>query len=446
MPYAGEHASSTGHSDLLRRLDFTRTVSRWDLHATRGTGGHPRDLVISPAPGPARDIDRVVAVDGSMLDLSPGASATIFQIGTAAIDLRTYAASGAHRSGPVDLPLLKAALHEQRVGWCMASSGASAASGADEIDLWREDVFSAFADTSVAVSDTVRRSVLDGLMALYGTPGRPASAVLLDGCPCGCPATGLVVPAHGTSCPSCGGALWPTDVLRLESEYEPQRAVVQLMLAAERLVTLLYIDAGYQDDPSALGRTMFFTDGPLAFFGATTRLKTPMISYWQGLVKASDDEGFDLPILVGVEKSGYFVDHARQIAGAFAPRSFVVPTDAYIATEIAKRPRRPGRERPFGVGTHYGRQVLYKSAVGQMLVLSVPTGGVPYLGGACPGPPRCPDLATVFRCLDDMASAVHPEALFPVVEANRVAALPEASKPLFVEAVLDATRRVSERG
>ena len=430
MPYPGEHASPVAHSEMLAKLDFTRTLERWEVRARRPVGECPQGLAIRDAMGSADVAEQVVAVDGSLLVVSvdTGHGAAVIQVGVASIALGAYLASAEVHGRPVDRPMLSASVEKDRLYWLLATSGAVPRSGGDEMDLWREDVFHGFRESTVTLAPGVERSLLDGLFVLYGRPGKAAQHVVVPACPHGCRERVFEVGREPLVCGSCKGMVYPTDVLRTHTECglhgaRPE-AVQRLMVAAERLVTLLHIEHLYQESPSSLGTTMFFTDGPLAFFGATGPLKVAMGSYWAALVRIATARGLGLPLLVGIEKGGVLVEHVQQIADAFAPGTYCVPDDTYMARSVTNN----DTGKPFGADTYYGHHVLYKDLAGQMHVLSVPK--MPGESGN-----RCtyPRLDAVLAQIDTMRSAIHPGALFPVVEAHRVAALPSAAEPMLLE-------------
>ena len=94
----------------------------------------------------------------------------------------------------------------------------------------------------------------------------------------------------------------------------------------------------HQQQPAALARCVFLRDGPLAFFGQTSNLYDPFrkgLEWMRGLAEIH---------LVGLEKSGAFVDHARQIESRVPLRSALILNDDYIYRYIVpKDPRAPPR-------------------------------------------------------------------------------------------------------
>jgi len=443
MPYKGEKASPTAHVALLRDPSFAAVAKRWVIRPDRAAAAPPKGLTVLDAGslGLPNDIELVVAIDGSNIDsaIDQGCTVIATQIGVRAIRLAPYLASAGRHGRPVDLDAFRASKITDRTGWLMAGSGCIPNSGGDGFDLWRQDTYEAFTNARAAMSSTWQPSLVDALMLVHGGPGAPSGTVRLDHCPYGCSSSPLDVGPGGDPCPTCGRVLYPTDVLRCHEEYEsfgPNATPAnRLMLAGERLLCLLHVDHLYRSSPEALARTMFFTDGPLAFYGPTAPMHTKWLSYWSALSR----EPTGAPTLVGIEKTGAFVEHGKQIARFFAPRQFAIPSVDYIVNNIRPGRGRSNRWREFGSDEYYGRHVFYKNASGAMLTLTIPRGdGSPYGAGDPCAPSEYPQLATALAQLDKMQSSMYSNALFPVVEAHSVASLPLRSRPIFADFVRSA--------
>ena len=446
MPYEGEKASPTAHVALLQDPRFAEVAKGWAIRPDRAATAPPGGLTIAGADslGPPGDIELVVAIDGSVLDfpVDLGYMAIVTQIGAVTINLAPYLASAGRHGRPVDLDAFRASQISDRIYWLMAGSGCRPISGGDGFDLWRDNTDKAFREARAAISSSWEPSLLDALMLLHGAPGAPSGTVHLDRCPYGCPSPLPDIGADGARCPSCKRVLYPTDVLRCHEEYEehetpgPNRtAANRLMFAGERLLSLLYIDHLYRHSPEALSRTMFFLDGPLAFYGPTAPMHTKWVSYWSAL--SGGPHG--APVLVGSDKTGAFIEHAKQIDRFFAPRQFAIPSNAYIVDNIRPGRGRASRGRVFGDDEYYGRYVLYKNASGTMFALTIPRRrGSPYGAGDPCDPSEYPQLATALAQFDKLQSSMYANALIPVVEAHNVTSLPVRSRPMFSDFVRSA--------
>lgn len=132
-------------------------------------------------------------------------------------------------------------------------------------------------------------------------------------------------------------------------------------------------------------------------------------------------------MLIGVEKSGTFVDHYEVLdaptrhsngKARFKPQSAILLTNEYIRNHIAIG------DKPFGEDTYFGRKFFYKTASGARIVASLP-----FLTEKASNLSRgdishFPRLADAMSLLDATFSARFPNAIGPLISANAEAAIP----------------------
>lgn len=170
------------------------------------------------------------------------------------------------------------------------------------------------------------------------------------------------------------------DVLRVYEEFSDEGENLgplnRAMNIAERLLLIAYIDGFYREDPSRLGQGLFITDGPLALYGPMAPMKSKFLSYWEQLCHDLDRRDIAAPLLVGIEKTGRFVDHARAIQDHIKPGHVMVLDTPYINQYIVNQKS----EHFYGQDEFYGRRFFYRTTTGEVLVVTVPRlpGGRPY--------------------------------------------------------------------
>jgi hypothetical protein len=157
---------------------------------------------------------------------------------------------------------------------------------------------------------------------------------------------------------------------------------------------------------------LFVKDGPLAFFGVTAPLYRPMRDLMAFLGEANDP----YINLVGLEKSGPFVEHAAAIEDAIPANHALVLTNDYTYKHVV-----PGdaSQQKFGKNTYYGAKVIFRGEQNDTYVASVPT--KKYLTV-----PTLVDLfhaAEVLRTTARLRCSMYDNALIPVVLANRLVSL-----------------------
>ncbi|MFJ5835170.1 hypothetical protein ACIQGO_00055 [Streptomyces shenzhenensis] len=342
----------------------------------------------------------------------------------------------ANRSGLVDARELERAQITQTVNSVLPGSNVFL-KGVTGRDSWRGEFDRSFTESEISDFGTPF-SLTDALMTIHGRPGAPASSLILSKCPV-CGAAGQKVTASGGACsiPDCSAELYPTDVLRGYEEFaddgENLLTLTRAMNMAERLLLISYIDGFYRVEPRRLSQGIFITDGPLAVYGPAAPMKSRFLEYWNQLCVALEQRDLAPPLLVGIEKSGRFVDHARVI-GSHIPNGHVMMLDTpYINRYVTNQ--KP--EHHYGKDEFYGRRFIYKTTTGEMLVVTVPRvpGGHPYEkprwqdnGTYIKGPSEefesYPTLKVTLEALDLMQTQLYPNAVIPVALAHSASSLP----------------------
>ena len=219
------------------------------------------------------------------------------------------------------------------------------------------------------------------------------------------------------ACPSCGGPVYLADALRLYERIDDELGAASilgyLLTALEQLVLVHLIKSICAMKPALLSEVLFVKDGPLAFFGTTAPLHRPMrelMTYLGGL-------GHRPPIhLVGLEKSGPFVEHAIAIEDKLEPGDLLVLTNDYIYRYV--QPGDP-KSQSFGRNTYYGAKVIFKGTASDTYVATIPTGD--HLDR-----PTLSDLfngAAILRVLSRLRCSMYDNSLLPIALANRLVSL-----------------------
>ncbi len=137
---------------------------------------------------------------------------------------------------------------------------------------------------------------------------------------------------HTFACARTNRPIYLTDVFRLHERIDENLGaggiLGYLMTTIEQLIVVHILRLIARRRPAALSNIAIIKDGPLAFFGVTANLHNPMRRLLVQLSRTAE------PILVGVEKSGPFVEHAHQIRDKMQPGQALILNDAYIYRNI----------------------------------------------------------------------------------------------------------------
>jgi hypothetical protein len=226
-------------------------------------------------------------------------------------------------------------------------------------------------------------------------------------------------------CPSCGQPIFISDVLRLHEAVDEEQGASgilgYLMTTLEQLVLVQLIMRIQRLKSDVLRQVLFIKDGPLAFFGQTAPLVRPMrelTAFFLGKRSRKTGSSSSLLKLIGLEKSGPFVEHAAQIENEMKPGTAIILTNDYIYKYIV--PGNPAVQQ-YGNNTYYGAKAIYKTEDGSMYVVTMPVGS--YLSNPTFG--DIPSVTEVLSIIGSLRCSMYENALVPVALANKLVSLSE---------------------
>ena len=216
-------------------------------------------------------------------------------------------------------------------------------------------------------------------------------------------------------CPHCGEKIYLTDVLRLheaiDNELGAGGILGYLTTTVEQIIIVYLIKQMLTIRPSLLEQTLFVKDGPLAFFGQTANLHKPMR---QLMIFLNEHHAI---YLVGLEKSGSFVEHAVQASKRMLPKQMLLLGNSYIYKYII-----PGNGRdnePYASSSYYGHKVIFKSEHNNVYVATIPNTQAKV-------EPQIDDYININEILYNITALkcdLYYNSLVPVVLANKLVSL-----------------------
>ncbi len=229
------------------------------------------------------------------------------------------------------------------------------------------------------------------------------------------------------------GTLYSTDALRIHEGMVPDSTngamFAEIMQTIERILIIHILRWFERKNLLYLLKDIaLVVDGPLALFGHPAGLLLPII---RELRRINDEtkkktDGVSI-LLVGIEKTGFFVNHFERIdqnkngtSGFFAPQTVSLLSDEYIKKNIVFS----DSTKPYGQETYFGRKFFYKTKSGARIVASLPMLDVSYEDQSRAEPDQYPRLADALALFDQVASSRFPNALSPLISANAEAAIP----------------------
>lgn len=442
MPYEGEYA---GYNPVRRLAESQRVhdlLRKHKLVPTPSSGGVIGNVgcnIITPEILPRRNgwvPDFVLAIDGSYAEVSvdngfPGAKAAYITVAAVLLKLKLMRELDAAR--PVDPRVFRETRTTDPVDAVLPGCNITFEGELNPRASLRRGVLELFAsqqafDTGETLLDTYHVLLGYKPAAAQGCPyGEDCGHSSPDGAyqrgtntyPCSCP---LRLPLHST------------DALRFHERFNPlgENGAVfsEVMQVIERL-WLVHVLRGMEarGHLNALSRLAVVLDGPLAVFGQPAWLSRAISTELERLnnnLRAAT--GNDM-LIVGVEKTGVFVDHFERLCAAadtkriplnVAPQTAMLLSDDYIKKQIIFSEG----THPYGAATYFGRKLLYRTKSGARIVASLPFLDIDHRDLTTAQPSQYPRLADALNLFDALISSRYPNALVPIALAHSEAAIP----------------------
>jgi hypothetical protein len=224
-----------------------------------------------------------------------------------------------------------------------------------------------------------------------------------------------ISPAFTFNCPHCGGSIYLTDVFRLheaiDNELGAGGVLGYLATTIEQMVIVFLIKQMLTIKPSLLSETLFIKDGPLAFFGQTANMQKPM----RRLVSFLNQH--HAIYLVGLEKSGSFVEHAELVSKKMLYKQMLLLGNKYIYKYII--PGQANNNKPYASSSYYGHKLIFKSEHGNVYVATLP-----YIEAKVE--PSMSDYINIHEVLFNITALkcdLYYNSLVPIVLANKLVSL-----------------------
>ncbi|MXX87301.1 MAG: hypothetical protein F4Y71_12685 [Acidobacteria bacterium] len=406
-------------------VDFQGTISVKDANEK-----HPLPASVNGARSPDH-INRVIAIDGSVVSAPvrngyPGAEAALLRIAAVVLDLDKI-----RNPDPRRIPRPSEIREMEQ---CDALDAVLPGRNVTERDhpndsprrFFRRTIFRALSGPIEAGHE----SLLDTLTAITSDRTGGEIACPVEDC------SKRVTPSPVfCRCPCARKeGIYPTDALRLHERFDETGSNGQVFTLAQQvtehlaLVNILrYCEKA--GNPDFIRDTAFIMDGPLALFGMSAWLHEWIGREVRRIHTRYVDANHPGVLLVGVEKTGQFLEHLKQLdwseldgPGTAIPNgTALAPSKDYTHQHIVNR---PAEAKDFGSQTYYGRKVLYKNRNGQHSVVTTPIVNPSGEDKNCIDRHAFPRLGETLNILDDLATYLYEDGFAPLVRAHAHAAIP----------------------
>ncbi len=180
-------------------------------------------------------------------------------------------------------------------------------------------------------------------------------------------------PKELKTCQQCEMPIYPTDSLRLHEEISDfgsnTSPMTRFMNVIEHLSMASLIRMLSEHQPETLSRMAFIIDGPLAIFGEPSWVSKRLMYFYNRINRELDTRGLPAPLIIGLQKEGQAMDHARSIQSFVGAGRYRVIDDDYRKQYISAG---MSNSLNFGDETYYGQDFILKTEKGQIFVIALP--------------------------------------------------------------------------
>ncbi len=228
------------------------------------------------------------------------------------------------------------------------------------------------------------------------------------------------------------GQIFLTDVFRLDEVVDEDLGAAGMLGYVTRLIEQLiivhFIRCIHRLKTDSLHEFLFIADGPLSFSAQTANMRDPMRNLCDFFKKSSN------LFLVGLEKSGAFVDHAQAIClpkhkvEILKQGQYILLSNHYIYKYI-----KPGdaNKMTYGITDYYGGKVIFYSYDGQVIVLTVPVPNKTAIKN--PIKDDYYNLEVIMLNIQKLRCDMYDDAIVPIALANKLVSLANHPSKILLE-------------
>lgn len=413
-----EYASRSAHGHVIKDPSVQEFLDECNLPKRADEVVLSKDNLTSYEPVSPNPIRHIIAVDGGYSEVPvqtefPSATIAFFQFGALFFSVEDLENIEEQPFiDPDDMSKLK---NIQRLKLTLPVRNVVKKSEVSLTDSVRMAIYEFFRNKPEdgALIDTLK-------WFLYKEYDEPQEVWVLGSCPlCREPSIPLkrsqMRADYSFSCDRCKGTIYLTDTFRLHEAIDDELGAGGVLgyvsTTIEQLLVVHLVRLLVKTKPALLKQILFVKDGPLAYFGQTANMHKPMRELVAYLF-----EHHEL-FLVGLEKSGAFVEHADEIADRLEPGTVLIMDNDYIYKYVL--PGKADPANPYGRTTYYSNKIIFKTTGSSMYVVSLPTTEVL----ADPTIDDFKNLEVLLTNIEKLRCDMYDSALVPVALANKLVSL-----------------------
>ena len=421
-----EYASKINHSAIIKSQEISEFFESYQtVEFDMGKHIMPKGFDIKY--GTPKNIKHIFAIDGSYKDISinlkfPSISLAYFNIGVLSFDMLDYDALTT--SNFINPALLKKIKDVSKVCFTIPTNNIikkGVNSFKDSVRVRINEVFDN--PNYTALKKYSLNSILEWVIYEEWNDNKQP---LIINCP-NDECVNKIVFNQGEyvkMCPECGKEVYLSDYLKLyDLITEPSGAsgiISFLCNAVEQLYVAEIIRYMIEHSPASLSEIVIIKDGPLAFFSKTFRL----CAHFRNLFSFLSNT--EMPVyLVGIEKTGPFVEHANFIKDKLKKGQFYIFNEQYIKKYVQP----VESDSIYGSNTYYGKKVMFKTEAGDVLIAVIP---VKFYEEEI-GPDKLIGAEVCLQTLSKLRCNMYDNSIVPIAIINKLVSISEIPSANLLE-------------
>ena len=424
---AFERARGIGHVPIVQNEFVQKKLNDFKIVTTEPIEELPKDLIISLKDEIDKEElpDYIISFDGSNQEVAidekfPSTRIGYIQIGAVLVFLNEMLSQQNQQF--VNPSIIKDTICESLQAMVLPGTNICERVCDNLINSWRFGIYEIFKEYQI--EDIQLLDIYMNLVS-YGIDRLKRNNVVLKKCS----ATkkcmrNILIPKEGRKCPKCNEILYPTDALRIHEEvHDLQSNVIPLnrtMNCLEHINLIGYLLYLINRRPDILSKIAFIIDGPLAIFGPQAWLHHAILNFINKYIyKNLEANNIEYPVIVGIEKTGNFAEHAEIISRFLEPQTVMILTEDYIYKYILSN--KPLSEL-YGSESYYGQKIFYKTKKGEILTVTIPKREKGPL--TVDSLINHPVLLKTLHLLDNIGTMLYKDALIPIALAHSYVSIP----------------------
>lgn len=224
------------------------------------------------------------------------------------------------------------------------------------------------------------------------------------------------------------GSFFLTDVFRLHEAIDEDLGaggiIAYVRNLIEHFIIIHTLKGLYEQRKETVQNVIFIKDGVLAFFGQTANMHSPMRNLLNFLKKNKVNVN-----LVGVEKSGAFVEHANEIKDSLKKGQYFLLSNNYIYKYI--KPGDPNTKEPFGKTSYYSSKLFFKTRDGKIYIISLPSENKDNI--LDPKKEHFQNIDLILKHIELLKSDMYDNSLLPIALANKLVSISDHPSSSILE-------------